>query len=405
MFVKTRPFYGYIIMVISFVIMVIAWSAYYSFGVFFNSLLTEFGWTRTLISGAHSFSMIMYGLSAVVMGKLADRFGPRTILTLASVLIGLGYLLTSQVNTAWQLYLFYGIIVGMGLSGVLAPLLATIARWFVKRRGMMTGIVIAGVGVGLFAGPLTADWLIRTYDWRTAYLILGGTALVVILLSAQFLKTDPAQLGQIPYGGDTLAKGPSGTLNSGLTLREAIRTRRFWLISGTFFSEGLCVLGITTHIVAHALRLEMSATSGANILATIGVFSIIGKLMIGIVADRIGHKQALVISFVLMAAALVWLVPASEMWTLFVFAVVFGLGYGGCATSGISLVGLYFGVKSLAVIIALVNVGFTFGAALGPVLAGYIFDISATYQVAFVIFAITGIIGLAFAALLPPPER
>src|SRR6185436_7694842 len=127
-------------------------------------------------------------------------FGPRMVLTICGVLIGCGYLLMSQVTAVWHLYLFYGVIVGAGLGGTFVPLTSTTARWFVARRGIMTGIVTAGIGVGTFVGPPVASWLITIYSWRTSYIILGSIVLVGTASAAQFLRRDPAQMGTRPYG-------------------------------------------------------------------------------------------------------------------------------------------------------------------------------------------------------------
>jgi OFA family oxalate/formate antiporter-like MFS transporter len=132
------------------------------------------------------------------MGGLNDRLGPRIVLTVCGVLIGVGFLLMSQIGALWQLYLFYGVIVGAGLGGTFVPLTTT-ARWFVARRGLMTGIVTAGVGVGALIGPPIANWLITGYDWRRSYAILGSIVLGCVVVGAQLLRRDPAQVGRLPY--------------------------------------------------------------------------------------------------------------------------------------------------------------------------------------------------------------
>ena len=194
--------YGYIVVGAALIIMAITYGAYNSFGVFFESLISDFNWTRATISGALSLSWIMQGIFSMIMGRLTDRFGPRVVLTICGFLIGLGYLLMSQVSTVWQLYLVYGVIAGAGFSGFFTPLNSTIVRWFVKRRGMMTGILVSGVGIGTIIIPPLSSWLISIYDWRTAYIIIGIITLVLIISASQFLKRDPYQIGQLPHGAD-----------------------------------------------------------------------------------------------------------------------------------------------------------------------------------------------------------
>jgi MFS family permease len=180
--------------------MVLTWGIFSTFGVFFKPVLTEFGWTRAATSGAFSLSWIIQGLLAIVMGRVNDRLGPRIVITVCGSILGLGYLLMSQISTLWQLYLFYAVLVAIGMSGTFVPLTSTVARWFVERRGMMTGIVVAGTGIGGLIAPPVANWLISIYDWCVAYIILGSIALVVVVLVAQLLRRDPTQVGQMPYG-------------------------------------------------------------------------------------------------------------------------------------------------------------------------------------------------------------
>ncbi|GAH36150.1 unnamed protein product, partial [marine sediment metagenome] len=170
-------FYGYIIVLAGFFLQVVGWGLCSTFGIFFNPLLIEFGWTRAMISGAFSLSFLILGFISIIVGGLNDRLGPRMIMVVCGLFLGSGYLLMSQLNTIWQLYLFYGVIVGIGMSGMDVLSLSTIARWFVRRRGMMSGIVKAGAGIGMAIMPPIANWLISSYGWRTSYFIVGIIAL------------------------------------------------------------------------------------------------------------------------------------------------------------------------------------------------------------------------------------
>ena len=198
---KSGFFYGYIIVIVAFIIMAMSYGVYTAYGVFFIPILAEFNWTRAMTSGAFSLSMIIYGVMGFVAGILNDRLGPRLIVTICGIVLGCGLLLMSQITASWQLYLFFGVMVAIGMSGVWVPQLSTVARLFVRRRTLMTGVVIAGVGLGGLVGPPLISRLIEAYDWRFSYVILGCIVLVVMVLGAQFLKRDPAQKGQLPLGG------------------------------------------------------------------------------------------------------------------------------------------------------------------------------------------------------------
>jgi len=399
---ESRFFYGYIVVATALFIMVTTFGARLSFGVFFKPILTEFGWTRAMTSGAYSLSMIVTGLLGIVMGGLNDRLGPRVVLTLCGLFLGLGYLLMSQVSAVWHLYLFFGVIIGVGQSGSWVPLMSTVARWFVARRSMMSGIVLAGTGIGGLIAPPVANWLIYIYDWHTSYMIMGSVLLVFVVLAAQLLRRDPSHKGQMPYGGDKEVKQQLKSQAKGLSLREAVYTRQFWMYFAAMFCFGFPFIAIAVHIVPHATDLGISANNAASILATMGGLSIAGRLLLGSAADRIGNRQALIIGFILMSAALFWLIPAREAWALYLFAAVFGFAQGGMGPSQSPLVATLFGLRSHGLILGVTDLGFLTGSAIGPLLAGYIFDVTDSYQLAFFICAAVSIAGIIMLAPLKP---
>jgi len=399
---KPKFFYGYIIVLVGFIILVVMEGTFVSFGVFFESLLTEFGWTRAMTSGAFSLSMILIGLLMVVTGRLTDKFGPRIITTVGGISLGLGYLLMSQVSAIWQLYLFYGVMIAVGLSGGYIPLVATVSRWFVKRRGMMAGIVLAGIDAGIMIMPPLITWLISSYGWRTSYILIGSVVLVIIIAAAQFLRRDPGQIGQLPYGAGEVNEQKSDWEGRGFSLREAMCTRQFWILFTAWLCHGFLAFTIMVHIVLHAIGLGISATSAATVLSIMGMLSIGGRVMLGGAGDRIGYKQALIIGFGLMSVAFFELIIAKELWMLYLFTAIFGFGFGGSDTLFTPMTAKLFGLVSLGVISGALVFGFTIGGAIGPVLAGYIFDVTGSYQLAFLICIAVSIIGIILVLLLKP---
>jgi len=221
---KTRFFYGYIIVILSFFAIMLTLGMQLVFGIFFKPIIADLGWTRAVTSGAFSLSMIISGLIGIAMGGLNDRFGPRAVITLCGLLAALGYLLMSQVQAVWHLYLFFGVLLGAG-SSTFVPLLSTVARWFVGRRSMMTGIVFAGAGVGMLILPLVINQLIAAYDWRVSCLILGVTILVIVVSSAQFMKRDPSQMGQTAYGESNTAQESLNFKTKDYSFKEAMLTK------------------------------------------------------------------------------------------------------------------------------------------------------------------------------------
>jgi len=402
----SRFYYGYVVVGAALLIMTVTFGAYNSFGIFFDRMLADFNWTRAITSGGFSLSWIMQGLLGIVMGRLNDRFGPRVVLTVSGVLVGLGYLLMSQLSAAWQLYLFYGVIIGSGMGGCWVPLVSTVARWFTKRRTLMTGVVLTGIGIGTLVAAPVVSRLISAYDWRMSYIIVGGVVLGVVVLAAQLLRRDPARTRRRAFDGGEQERQESVAETGSLSLRQAGRTRQFWLTSGMFFCFGFCVYTVLTHIVLHATGLGISSTSAANILAAAGGLSIAGRIVLGSAADRFGNRRVFIIGFILMAATLFWLVPARELWALYLFAVVFGFAFGGCATSESPLVAGLFGLRSHGLILGVINLfGFTFGAAVGPLIGGYIFDSTSSYQLAFIVCGALSVAGLILTVLLSPVEN
>jgi len=234
---KSRFFYGYIVVLAAFIIWAIAFGIVGTFGVFFKPLSEEFGWTRAMTSGVISLATVLSGFLGILVGRLTDRFGPRGVMIVFGSFIGLSQLLTSQISNLWQFYLVYGVLMGIGISAVNVPILATVARWFVKRRGLMTGIVLSGLSLGQMIMAPVAGWLILNYGWRHSYIILGAIILMLIILPSLFLKRDPSGIGQLPYGVKEQGnKNQSPILPSeGISIRDTIQTKQFWMLWAIFF--------------------------------------------------------------------------------------------------------------------------------------------------------------------------
>lgn len=395
-----RFFYGYLVVGASLLIMSMMWAVYYAFGVFFKPVLNEFGWTKAMTSGAFSLAAMMNGSLTVAVGGLTDKFGPRMVMTVCGLFLGLGFMLMSQISAIFHLYLFYGILVGAGMSGSFIPLTSTVARWFFKRRGLMTGIVAAGSGVGALIGPVVASRLIPIYGWRMSYAILGSITLLTVVLAAQLIKRDPTQVGQVPYGENQMKQGESNLRVEGFSLRQAVYSAQFWVFFTTGFCYGYCVFAIVVHITPHAIESGISAVRAANILATVGGLAILGKVMIGRVGDIVGTRRTLILGFILMSVALIWLVPAKMAWMLFLIAGLFGFAYGGISVSHSPLVAELFGLRSHGLIFGVFGISVSLGGAMGPLLTGYLFDVTNSYQMAFLLCSVISLTGILFAAFL-----
>ncbi len=401
---RSEFFYGYIVVAAAVSIMTVAVGANRTFGVFLEPVMDEFGWTRAGISGAFTLCMVIMGSLSIVAGRLTDKIGPRLVLVTCALFLGLGYLLMSQISTIWQLYLFYGVLTGVGLSGIRTPLLSVVARWFVKRRSLMSGIVSAGSALGIVVMPLVSSLLITDCGWRTSYIILGSVVLTIIVAAALFLKRAPGEMGLPPYGADEAKTQGLNLQTEGLSSGKAIGTRQFWLFSLMSFCSLFFMNVVVVHIVFHAIGLGIPATAAASILSVGAGVSIPGRIIIGIVADRIGNKPALVVCCVTGLVASLLLLVARELWMLYLFALIFGLGWWASGTMMAPLTADLFGLKAHGAILACVTFAAAIGGAVGPVLAGHIFDVTGSYQLAFIMcIAITVIAIVALTFLKPLP--
>jgi MFS family permease len=399
---KHTYYYGYAIAAACFSIQAIGVGTYVSYGVFFNSLASEFGWSRAAISGASSMAFFVMGLFAILVGRLNDRIGPRIVMTVTGFLFGLGHLLMSRIGAVWQLYLVYSIIIGIGLSSADVIALSTTARWFIRKRGIMTGIVKIGTGAGQFIIPLVASILITTYGWRTSYSIIGAGVLVSLVAIAQLLRRDPSQISPLSDCENDVSESKSSPAAEGLSLGEATRTMQFWIICSVNLVILFCLMSIMLHIAPHARDIGVSATRAATVLSTIGGVSMAGRFITGIAIDRFGSKKAMIFCFILLIAGLLWLQMAKELRLLYVFAVIYGMTHGGYFTTMSPIVAEFFGLNAHGVIFGIVVFSGTIGGAIGPILAGYIFDVTAGYNLAFWLCTFMSALGLVLVLFLKP---
>jgi OFA family oxalate/formate antiporter-like MFS transporter len=397
---RSRIFYGYIIVAACFFIMIVFWGSYFCFGVFFDSLLNDFGWSRALTAGAYSGMGIMFGVMGIPVARLSDKYGPRVVVGACGLLMGGGYLLLSTLSAIWGLYLYLILFIGVGMGAYIA-LLPMIVRWFTKRRALMNGILFSGMGLGSIIFPPLANWLISTFQWRTSYIILGLIVIVVSLIAAQFLKRDPGKMGLRAYGDIDIDKKPFAM--TGFTLSESSRTTPFWLISGMYFTYLFCIVTVSVHIVIHAIGQGMSPASAASIMAIIGIFQIIGMNVVGAITDRYGNKTASCLSFGLTLVAFVWLVtlPQSDL-TFYIFGALMGFAGGGTQILFSPWIAGIFGLKSHGVILGTAAFFGSIGGALGSFLAGYIFDITLSYHPAFIICAALAALAVLYTAFIKP---
>lgn len=397
---NTHFSYGYAIVIAGLAIFMTTMGLNYTFGIFFKPLIAEFGWSRAVTSAAYSIMTMMSGFLGMVAGRLSDKFGPRVVCTVSGVFLGSGFILMSQVSSIWHVYLVYGFIVAAGIGVCWPVLMPLVPRWFIVRKGLMSGILSSGVGLGTLVFPPIASLLIGAIDWRSSYIIFGATALVLIPLAARFLKRAPRNMEQRPIEVDELKLEIVNPKGAGLDFRQAIRTKQFIFMCIIYFCFGFCYHSVMVHIVPHAMELGITTIIAASIVSMIGGLSIVCKVIMGYAGDKLGIKSSLIFSFILLFLCFLWLQFARELWMFYLFTAIFALAYGGAMSLQALMLGELFGLLSSGIIMGTVTFVYTIGGATGAFVAGYIFDITNHYNIAFVFNAILAITAAILTILL-----
>ena len=394
-------YYGYRIISASFVIQGVMIGGMFAYGVLFKELEAEFGWSRATISGASSMTLLVMGVMAMLAGRLNDRFGPRWLLTGSALFYGVGFMLLSTLRAPWQLYVFYGLFVAVGLCTNDVVTLSTVARWYTRRRGFASGIVKCGTGLGQLVIPLTVAALITAFGWRVACVVFGAAALALIAIAAQFMRRDPQSVG-LRAEKDEIRSGDAGTLRLDPQAQTRAQSPLLWALCCVQFLVYSCLLTTQVHIAAHAMDLGLPRATAAAVLSTIGGVSLVGRLLVGGAIDRIGGRRALMACFAALFASFVWLQFATAPWMLFAFAALYGMAHGGFFTAMSPTVAEYFGTRVHGTLFGMVLLSGSIGGALAPLLAGAVFDATGSYRIAFLTLGGIAVTGLVVVSLLPP---
>jgi MFS family permease len=389
---KPRLFYGWIIVISCFFIMAATLGSNNTFGVFLEPMLDEFGWTRAMTSGAFSICVVISAVLCVLAGRLNDRYGPRVLIAVSGVLFSAGYILMASVHTLWQFYLFYGGFTGLALTVPTVITSSTIARWFTKRRLLMTGVVLAGINIGTIILSQIANAVILNQGWRTAFVYIGIICFVIVVPLAFVLKRDPASTGQFPHGTSQPLEIVK-TANSGYTLRETMSTGYFWMLCTILFFLGVSIFSTITQIVIYATGIGILQNSAVTLLTVIAITCLSCRLILGAAGDRVGSRSVMLFTIIMATAAFVWLPFTRNLWTLTIFALLLGVVWGGFVAVS-PLAADMFGLRYHGTIFGLLHFTYSMGCAVGPILAGFVYDKTGSYQQDFILLAVLNVISL-----------
>lgn len=402
---RSSLFTSYVIMINVSLVMIAAGISRGAFGIFFKPMVNDLGWSAAEISGTFSFSVIIEGIVSIVSGWLSDKFGTKIVLICAGILSGSGLALMSLVHTHWQMYLIYGLAMGIGLGGIFVPIVSLLARRFTSRRSSMTGIALSALGIGQLTSPLLAQSLITAYEWRTSYIILGIMLFLLLVIPAQFLKKPRIKPEVQSKAVDASSEHFPQPGAVSYTFKEARHTRTFWMMILMCGMYGFGSMAITVHLVPYAIESGISAATAAGILAAMGGANVAGRLGLGAIADKIGNKRIILLGLFLLTVSFVWLMQAHEVWSLIVFSIVCGLGTGGISSSQSPLAARFFGPKAHGSTFGAIGGGSVVMGATGPFVVGLLFDLTGHYQIPFLVCALAGLVGIVLCILLKPPRK
>jgi len=406
-----RIFYGWWVLAASFVITAFgAGALFYGFSVFFPSIQQEFGWSRTLIGGAYSAATISGGLVTIVVGFLIERLGPRKLMLVGISAAAVGYMALSLVESLWMFYAVYIVLIAVGIyGGVQSPTEVVTAYWFVRRRAMAQGMLSSAIAVGgMTFAPLLA-MVILAYGWRNAAFAVGALMAVCCIPAALAVRDRPQQMGLSPDGapppgGRHAAVGSAATRTNDMTVRQALATPQFWLLSVVIALKFMGSGAVFVHLIPFLVDRGFDRQTAANLLGLVALVSIPGRLLFGYLGDRMSKRVLMSVTIGLEALGVLLLTFATTLPQVLLFIAAFALSMGTLPLIP-AIRAEYFGLRSFATLSGIMWGVSTAGIVVGPVVAGLSFDLTGSYTSAFMLFMGAYALAILISSLTPPPRR
>lgn len=398
--------------------MLVSSGAQNSFGVFLPALLAEFGWTRGMLSLGFTLNVVLIAVFALLAGYLTDRIGPRWTVVIGAVIGAVGIGLLSTINQIWQFILFYGVITPLGISmSYMIATVTTVRRWFMRRAALMVSIAMTGSGLGIVLLMPAAEQMINTWGWRQGYIAFALILVVGASIAGLLLKRDPESAGTYPdgvqpSGEEMAARADFASRGEHWPVREAVKTRSWWLLAFSQFYT-IAVIGLIAHLIIWG-EIDLGIDRGTMVLIYSFGFvlaAVVGRLFAGYISDwymaRFGISRKPILYFCTIGVALgcFLAVATGSMAALIPVLLLLGFCYGCGLPVFPTYLGDLFGVVNISVLfgaMALVIAGI---GAVGPVLYGFIYDVTGAYDLAFMISGILCLISAACLFLLRPPVK
>ena len=408
-----KIFYGWRIVLATNVICMLGFGTWlYSFGVFFKPMMAEFGWTRAMTSIAASLRSTQGGIAGPIVGWAVDKWGSRRIILFGGILSGLSFSLMPLVNSIWRFYFFYGILLSIGMSFMLyLPAFTVIAKWFSRELSRAMAVLAVGAGLGgLIFAPFSA-FLIKYGGWRFAFLVIGILVWVVVIPLSFVVRETPQDMGLQPDGGSPKnpgerepkpGTGESVSPDQGYTLKQALNSRVFWLLSGAFFCQSLTHSVVFVHSVPHLTDIGISLEKAAFSIGLLTIVSVVGRLSFGYLGDFMDKRFLFAGSYILMGLGVFVLEYAETMPMVYLFIALFGVGFGGTVPLSPALQADYFGRKAFGKIQGSISPLVMIAGTTGPFMAGYLFDRTGAYHLSFFIASVIPFLAAFMSVLIPP---
>ena len=410
-------YYGWIIVAIALVSMGFWLGIRTSFSVFYIALLEDFPWNRGDSAGVQSMALISYTILAPLVGGLIDRFGPRRVIVPGILVLALGLALSAAIETLTQFYLFYGVVMGSGITCVgIVSYSAILSHWFEKKRGLASGIAVSGMGLGTFLLVPISQRFISMWGWRVTFILLGGLALIILLpLNGLFLRHKPKEVDQFVDGlcsEESIDKTCSEvtekiTLQSDWTIGKALRSVTFWALMAFCFFSIIGIYVILVHNVRFLVDQGIDKMTAALIFAVVGAISSVFRIFWGWLSDRVGREITFTLGMICACTGVGFLILIERTGAkgfIYAFALFFGMGWGATAPMFMSTAADLFKGKIFGLIYGLIEGGIGVAGAFGAWMAGFVFDSYQSYQWAFVLTIIVFIISCFFIWLAAPPK-
>ena len=393
--------YGWVIVAAGAVITCVAMGAIFALPVYLQPMAEESGWTRAGISGAMTIAFIVMGIAGFGWGMLTDRIGARPVVLMASVILGLGLFLASRATNLAVFQFAYGGLVGAAGGAFFAPLMAVTVGWFEKHRSLAVSLVTVGAGVAPMVVTPLATVLIENYGWRSAMQMTAVAALILLVAAGLFIRRPPL-VAEAPAADDDTSVAPAARQPTGGF--SALRTPQFVVLAATFFLCCAAHSGPIFHTVSYAMICGASALAAASIYSVEGVAGLFGRVIFGMLADRIGVRRVIVAGLALQAVGIYGYVHVTQLTEFYMLAVVLGMVYGGVMPLYAVLAREYFGPHVMGTVLGAATMTSSLGMAFGPIGGGWLYDTYGSYHWLYIASAAVGIGAAALALAFPPPK-